>query len=298
MKFELDRLMDYDDGEILAEIRRVATLVPNGALSRTAFEEHSRVSSKTVRRRFGTWEGALARAGLGERYSGKAVTQKQLQPVGRQMTNDELLVELREIAEKVGRDVITRQDVDEHSRVGSAIFSRRFGSWPNAVQSAGLQVARSGQRFTDDELFENLLAVWTFHGRPPTHDEMREAPSRVTGDTYRERFRTWNRAIAAFVERANTEHESQPIVEAASPLKKVERAAEDVRKIGLGLRFQVLHRDRFRCVLCGDHPARNAECILHVDHVIPWSSGGKTRADNLRTLCATCNVGRGNRFTD
>jgi 5-methylcytosine-specific restriction endonuclease McrA len=60
----------------------------------------------------------------------------------------------------------------------------------------------------------------------------------------------------------------------------------------------VLHRDRFKCMLCGDHPARNAECVLHVDHVIPWSKGGKTSEDNLRTLCATCNVGRGNRFAD
>ena len=72
----------------------------------------------------------------------------------------------------------------------------------------------------------------------------------------------------------------------------------DRRDIPLGLRFHVFHRDRFKCVICGDHPARNAECILHVDHILPWSRGGKTRVDNLRTLCETCNVGRGNRFTE
>ncbi|OPF97565.1 HNH endonuclease [Rhodopseudomonas palustris] len=60
----------------------------------------------------------------------------------------------------------------------------------------------------------------------------------------------------------------------------------------------MLHRDRFKCVLCGDHPARNVECNLHIDHLVPWSKGGKTREDNLRTLCAMCNMGRGNRFTD
>ena len=176
MKFELDRLIDYNDDEILAEMRRVGELVPEGAFSRRVFEEHSRVASRTVRRRFGTWEAALKRAGMGQRYSGKAVTEKQLRPVGRQMTNDELVAQLQVIARKVGRDTITQVDVDEHGRIGSTIFGRRFGSWPNALQRAGLQAARSGQRFTDDELFENLLAVWTFHGRPPTHDEMREAP--------------------------------------------------------------------------------------------------------------------------
>lgn len=298
MEFELDRLVDYDDDEIIAEIQRVGALVPDGTFSRTLFEEHSRVSSKTVRRRFGTWEAALNQAGIGDRYSGKAVTEKQLQPVGRQMSNDDLLAELQSIARKVGRNTITMEDVNTHSKVGPAIFGRRFGSWQKALQSAGLKIARSGQRFTDDDLFENLLVVWTFHGRAPTHDEMREAPSRVTGDTYRERFRTWNRALAAFVERANGEPAQLAPVEATLPTRPIERVAEDVRKIGLGLRFRVLHRDRFRCVLCGDHPARNAECVLHADHVIPWSNGGKTREDNLRTLCATCNVGRGNRFTD
>ncbi|RJF69847.1 HNH endonuclease [Rhodopseudomonas palustris] len=74
--------------------------------------------------------------------------------------------------------------------------------------------------------------------------------------------------------------------------------AEDSREFPLGLRFRVLHRDRFKCVLCGDHPARNVECNLHIDHLVPWSKGGKTREDNLRTLCAMCNMGRGNRFTD
>jgi len=73
---------------------------------------------------------------------------------------------------------------------------------------------------------------------------------------------------------------------------------EEMRDIKMGFRFRVLYRDRFKCVLCGDHPARNMECILHVDHVIPWSKGGKTLEENLRTLCATCNVGRGNRFVD
>jgi hypothetical protein len=298
MKFELDRLIDYDDAEVLAELRRVAAIAPEGPLSRRIFEQHSRVSAKTVRRRFGSWEAALQHAQLQGRYSGAVITEKQMTSVAKQMTDAELIDELRLVASKLGRDVVTTREVDEHSRVGSAIFRRRFGSWKSAIQSAGLSVARSGQRFTNDELFENLLAVWTHYGRAPTYDEMREMPSRVTADTYKERFKTWNRALAAFVERANAEPEPSPTVETTVQLQRIERAAEDVRKIGLGLRFRVLHRDRFHCVLCGDHPARNVECILHVDHVVPWSSGGKTREDNLRTLCATCNIGRGNRFAD
>ena len=66
----------------------------------------------------------------------------------------------------------------------------------------------------------------------------------------------------------------------------------DRRDITLGLRFRVLHRDRFNCVLCGDGPAANPSCVLHVDHILPWSKGGRTAIDNLRSLCGLCNVGR------
>jgi hypothetical protein len=120
------------------------------------------------------------------------------------------------------------------------------------------------------------------------------------------RFGTWNKALAAFVERVNQDDEpeeeqkwdagaAETRIGRHAPLSLV-RSPEETRDIRLGLRFRVLHCDRFKCVLCGDHPARNAECILHVDHVIPWSKGGKTSEDNVRTLCAMCNVGRGNRF--
>jgi hypothetical protein len=207
MKFDIDRLIDYDDDEILAELKRVAAIAPVGTFSRRVFEQHSRVSAKTVRRRFGSWEAALQQAQLQGRYSGAVVTEKQIVSVAKQMTDAELIDELRRVASNLGRDVVTTREVDEHSRVGSAIFRRRFGSWKSAMESAGLEVARSGQRFTNDELFENLLAVWTHYGRAPTYDEMREIPSRVTADTYKERFKTWNRALAAFVERANGEPE-------------------------------------------------------------------------------------------
>jgi 5-methylcytosine-specific restriction endonuclease McrA len=54
----------------------------------------------------------------------------------------------------------------------------------------------------------------------------------------------------------------------------------------------VLRRDRFRCVTCGRSPATDLGCVLHVDHVVAFSREGKTREDNLRTLCDDCNLGK------
>ena len=68
--------------------------------------------------------------------------------------------------------------------------------------------------------------------------------------------------------------------------KKVERS-----KMSQSLRYDILKRDGFRCVLCG-RSAREHGVDLEVDHIIPVSKGGKTEPDNLRTLCKDCNRGK------
>lgn len=58
------------------------------------------------------------------------------------------------------------------------------------------------------------------------------------------------------------------------------------------LRFEVLARDRFTCRFCGASPTKDPEVSLHIDHIIPWSKGGKTTLENLQTLCSKCNLGK------
>jgi 5-methylcytosine-specific restriction endonuclease McrA len=69
--------------------------------------------------------------------------------------------------------------------------------------------------------------------------------------------------------------------------------AEAKRDVPLRLRLKVLERDNFTCVLCGKTPALVPGTVLHIDHIVPFSKGGKTIAANLRTLCSLCNLGRG-----
>ena len=57
------------------------------------------------------------------------------------------------------------------------------------------------------------------------------------------------------------------------------------------LRYDVMKRDNFRCVLCGASAQDGVR--LHVDHIFPVSRGGKTEMSNLRTLCERCNMGKG-----
>lgn len=58
------------------------------------------------------------------------------------------------------------------------------------------------------------------------------------------------------------------------------------------LRRLVLAADNYRCVYCGN-PVQ-----LQLDHVHPWSYGGRTTFWNLMTLCADCNRVKSNYWVD
>lgn len=59
------------------------------------------------------------------------------------------------------------------------------------------------------------------------------------------------------------------------------------------LRYQILQRDGFRCVLCG---CTSDHTMLEVDHIRPISKGGRTVPENLRTLCRNCNRGKSDSY--
>lgn len=303
MQFELDRLTEYTDEALLKELVRVAYVLEGQALSKMAFDKHSRVSASTIQKRFGGWFEALSKAGLEERYVGKVVSEKQRAQISRTMSDEELIRELVRVSEKLGKKSFTYQEFNDHSEATYFTLRSRFGSWKAALERSGLSVSNSGRRYTDDECFENLLDVWTKFGRVPKHDEMADAPSVVGPKAYVRRWGTWNKAIHAFVERVNSdlssESTSEPVAEVDSKEVSVQVAKgkppEDVRAIRLGLRYNVLKRDNFRCVICGTSPATTLGCKLHIDHIVPWSRGGKTVLENLRTLCEQCNLGKGDK---
>ncbi|MFI5387514.1 MAG: homing endonuclease associated repeat-containing protein [Fimbriimonadales bacterium] len=217
------------------------------------------------------------------------------------MSDSEVLEELRSVAKEVGRNAITVDEFNSCSIIGADTIRSRFGSWRAGLEMAGLRSVHNGERYSDEECFENLLTVWTHYGRPPQYLEMKLLPSTVGPKAYVVRWKTWNRALHAFVERVNGRSDDEPSGKTATPANAIQTRQtevireEDIQKIKLGLRYKVLLRDQFKCVLCGSSPATNPVCRLHVDHAIPWSKGGKTVEGNLRTLCECCNLGKSDR---
>jgi len=301
--FELRRLPEKTDEALLTELRRVAALIQGQALTVEIFRKHGRVSRKIYNKRFGGWIEALNAAGLA--YQSSDVVPTRGATPSRKLSDAEVLGMLSELARRLGVSELTSAHVEKHLPFTTHVLRTRWGTTQAAFEAAGLNPSLLGRRYTDEECYRNLLNIWTYYGRPPKYLEMGMPPSEVGGKAYMRRFSTWNKALAAFVERVNAEPVPAPTTADSAnpaperpPAERPMSVGEETRGIPLGLRFRILHRDRFKCVLCGDHPARNADCRLHIDHILPWSKSGKTREDNLRTLCAKCNVGRGNRFLD
>lgn len=297
-RFELATLLSYEDDALLAEIRRAIAALPAGPVTRSAFDRVSRVASSTLVKRLGGWQEALDKAGLGDRYFGRHVSKKMRQQETRALSDDELLDELRRVAERLGTPTLTVTQFNRTStRTNAAGISRRLGSWNQALRRAGLALSPHGRRYTDDEYFENILNVWTHYGRQPKYGEMNKSPSTIPAGAYESRFGGWRRSLSAFVERVNTDRDfdasrTPPLLQpqqmhASAPGTKARR-----RTIPLGLRYDVLRRDRFKCVLCGASPAVSPTCHLHVDHIVAFARGGTTEEGNLRTLCSHCNVGK------
>ncbi|TAM42866.1 MAG: HNH endonuclease [Burkholderiaceae bacterium] len=285
MKFELTTLDEYTDEALISELQRVAQALEGQRLTRQKFDSLARVHSSTLHNRFGSWARALDKARISDSVA----------PRVRVLSRDEVLQALREFAAENPGQSTTEKVICERLGLYRGAVIRRFGKWEAILAEVGLATVPLGRRYTDEECFENILRLWTHYGRQPNFGELKRPPSEVGPKAYIRRWGGWRAALSAFVRQVNeTATPSAEVIQLTAALPVANSTAVSVpRSITLALRYRVLARDKFRCVICGASPAKDGSVELHVDHIFPWSRGGQNVEENLRSLCFKCNLGKG-----
>ena len=129
---------------VVAELKRVAEELKRRSLSRSLFDKHATIASATVEASFGTWNEAIAAAGLVPLPQGglPKSENRRLERVGRiastgneMASDDELLDDLCRIADLTGRRP-TGNQVTAKGKFGRDVYQRKWGSIANAYEVA------------------------------------------------------------------------------------------------------------------------------------------------------------------
>lgn len=209
----------------------------------------------------------------------------EYRPYNQHATDDQLIKDLKAVACKLNSASISSKVYDSCGLYSSCTIARRFGSWNHALSLAGLDARNVFH--SEEDLFHNIEIVWMKKGKQPTRADMNnKALSVISSGSYLRRFGKWSSAMESFISYVNGEISDSCRTEFRDQGKG--------RDVNLRLRFLVMKRDHFKCRMCGASPAKDPSVVLHVDHVLPWSRGGRTEIDNLQTLCSNCNLGKSN----
>ncbi len=217
----------------------------------------------------------------------------ELDDYHRSISDEELINDLKRIALELNKNSVTRDDNDERWKYSNSTYTRRFGSWFNALEKAWLTKTRSPLNIPDEDLFRNLEEIWVKLGRQPKYEEIQKPISKYHVGTYAKRFWSWRGALEKFVSYINNEW-SDSLSDFSEDEKKeiVNSKHKTSRTINWRLRFIVMKRDNFKCKVCGRNPATDPSIVLHLDHIKAWANWWETILENLQTLCSVCNIGK------
>lgn len=175
----------YTDDELLDALTSFAADLGETP-TRAEMREDGPHSPSTYADRFGSWTDALAEAGLDAPENATGIPEA------------DLLADLRRVADELDRRP-TSEEVDDHGRYSGVTYYRRFDSWADALDAAGVTdeyPPRSHHHASDGELVAELRRLADVLGRPPTASEMDELGDYST-KTYRRRFDSWAVALRA-----------------------------------------------------------------------------------------------------
>ena len=206
---DLNREQNISESALLEELERVAD-----KLGRTPnyeeMTEHSRYGGAVYSRRFESWNEALKETELD-------LNREQ------NLTKQDLIQELNRLADELDR-VPKHDEMTERSRYGSAIYTRKFESWNDALREAGFELNRE-RDISESALKEELNRLAGELGRTPIQSDMwHEGQYGVS--TYRSVFGSWNNALREAGFRPNKRRD----IPESQLIEEVERLANELSR--------------------------------------------------------------------
>ena len=312
MEFKLKEYhRNIPNEELLADIKRVAKSLNKNPLTQRDYKKKGKYGTNTIRRRFGGWNKALELCGMQANVYQLSATLGS--HTHHTVDTHELLNDIKRVARLLEKETISSKDYNRYGLFSSITCFRRFSTWNETLKQAGLKPYTyvPGKRIDDEALLKEIERIWIKLGRQPTANDIKAGKSNYSLHAYAEHFGGWRGALQAFMQyignvnddtekvnddvliedkfSANTDNFKEKDI---LYNKSEEFHHKTPRDVNYRLRFKVMQRDKFKCCICGNSPAKNPNIELHIDHIVPWAKGGETVLENLQTLCSICNLGK------
>jgi Homing endonuclease associated repeat len=134
--------------------------------------------------RWGTWRNAMQAAGL--------------RPTRRSVPNRQgLIAELQSLAQRLGHTPTTVETAEASKQQECshpATYQRVFGSWPAALEEAGLTVVHR-KNFSPEELIQQIHRLYARIGRVPSLADLAADETAASSTTFYKHFGSWKEAL-------------------------------------------------------------------------------------------------------
>lgn len=130
-----------------------------------------------------------------------------------------------------------------------------------------------------------LAAMWRRNGCVPDDDKDNARILGLSASKWRKTKSRFQETISGFVVSDGFIYQEKLASEYTAP--------EPRPWVPVAVQHEVWDRDGQVCAYCG-----NEDGPFHLDHIFPWSRGGRHSSDNLTVACAACNWSKGDKTLD
>ena len=139
MKYELSKYhRNSSDQELLDDLKKVADQIEMDKVKIDQYDQKGKFHSATLRKRFGTWNKTLEKAGL-------KIAVKQ------NISEEELFDNIEEVWIKLGRQPLYKEIKYPLSKYSTRPYEKKFGTWRKALEAFIEYINSGNKKFQDTE---------------------------------------------------------------------------------------------------------------------------------------------------